>query len=429
MLPIRCWTAPRGDGEAEGIPSADHLTNRWSPVFSSYRQVLAPTGALAFTLAGLLGRLGYAMQGVSLLTAVATRRHSYAPAGTVAAASMVGVAIGLPLLGRLVDRYGQRRIALPAALLSALPQLALVLLIHRQAPTWALAGTAFVSSFGPNLGGMARARWAVLHQDDPAVLHRANALEQALDELCFMAGPVLGALLSSWQPEAGLLAITLLTTVGGVLFAAERRTEPPVAPATPTDGPRRPRAHGVPVLLAVFFGTGILFGSLEITTLAWTGAHGHGWAAGPLLALQAAGSCAAGLAFGMLPARGGAVRRLLLGLTAMTALLLLPLGAVGLGGGLALLAPALLLAGTGTAPTMVTGFTLLQRLLPASALNAGMAVAVSAIITGSSAGSALGGLLIQHAAPGTGFALPAAAAGAALLVAHTARRRLRPSAG
>ncbi|TQF04705.1 MFS transporter [Kitasatospora acidiphila] len=393
-------------------------------MFSSYRQVLTPTGALAFTLTGLLGRLGYAMQGVSLLTAIAVRRHSYALAGTVTAAAMVGVAIGLPLLGRLVDRYGQRRIALPAALLTLAPQLALVLLIHRQAPTWALAATAFASSFGPNLGGMARARWAHLHQDDPTVLHRANALEQALDELCFMTGPVLGAVLCTWQPEAGLLAIAVLTTVGGVLFAAERRTEPPIAPVTAGDGVR-PRAHGVPALLAVFFGTGILFGSLEITTLAWTGAHGHSWAAGPLLGLQAAGSCAAGLAFGMLPARGGAVRRLLLGLTAMAALLLLPLGAVGLGGGVALLAPAMLLAGSGTAPTMVSGFTLLQRLLPTGALNAGMAVAVAAIITGSSAGSVLGGLLIQHTAPGAGFVLPAVAAATALLIAHTARHRLR----
>ncbi|MFE9427137.1 MFS transporter [Kitasatospora sp. NPDC006697] len=393
-------------------------------MFSAYRRAFAPRGALAFTLFGLLGRLGYAMQGVSVLTAVVARRHSYALAGTVSAAGLLGVAVALPLLGRLVDRYGQYRVALPSALGSTLPQLALVLLIHAQAPAWALAAAAFAAATSPNLGGMARARWAVLHRADPAALHSANALEQALDELCFTAGPVLGMLLCAAWPEAGLLTISALTTVGGIGFALQRATEPPVHPAGRAD---RPGGRGVPTLLAVFFGTGLLFGSMEISTLAWAGGHGHRSAAGLLLGLQAAGSCAAGLLLGLRAVRGGgAVRRLLLGLAAMAALLLLPLTAAGLDAGLGGFAVAMLLAGTGTAPTMVSGMTLLTRLLPPGALNAGLAAAVSAIVTGSSAGSALGGLLIQHTGPAAGFALPAGAAVLALLLAHTARHRLEP---
>ncbi|GAA1971039.1 MFS transporter [Kitasatospora viridis] len=391
---------------------------------SVYRRVLAPPGALAFTLSGLLGRLGYAMQGVSVLTAVVARRHSYALAGTVSAAGLLGVAVCLPLLGRLVDRHGQYRVTLLSALGSTLPQLTLVLLLHRQAPCWALALAAFAAASSPNLGGMARARWSRLHAADPAALHGANALEQALDELCFMGGPVLGMLLCAAWPEAGLLTVCALTTVGGLCFALQRGTEPPVT--APAAG-RRPVGRGVLPLLAVFFGTGILFGSLEISTLAWAGAQGHRSAAGVLLGLQAAGSCLAGLLYGLRATGGPTARRLLLGLAAMTALLLLPLTAAQLGAGLGGFALAMLLAGTGTAPTMVSGMTLLQRLLPASALNAGLAAAVSAIVTGSSAGSALGGLLIQHTAPATGFALPAAAAALALLLARAASARLSPA--
>ncbi|WP_051970188.1 MFS transporter [Kitasatospora azatica] len=395
-------------------------------MFSSYRRVLAPPGALAFTLYGLIGRLSYSMLGVSLLTAIVARRHSYALAGTVSAAGMIGVALGMPLLGWLVDRYGQSRVSVPTALVSAVPRTAAPFLIHGGAPGWLLCLASFVASVAPNLGGMSRARWTHLHGTDPSALHSANSLEQVLDELCFMAGPVLGMLLcTTLYPEAGLLAISALSTAGALLFAAQRRTEPPIA-AAPSGGSRSPlRSPGTLVLLAVFFVTGILFGSMEIGTLAWAGSHGHQSVAGVLLGLQAAGSCVSGLAFGLLPARRAPGTRLLLGLTAMSCLMLLPVTVAGLGGGPGLLAVALFLAGTGTAPTMVTGMTLLQRVLPAAALNEGMAIAVSGIVTGISAGSALGGAVAQQSGgAGTGFALPAAAAALALLVALVGTRWL-----
>jgi predicted MFS family arabinose efflux permease len=165
---------------------------------------------------------------------------------------------------------------------------------------------------------------------------------------------------------------------------------------------------------------------MEITTLAWSRAHGHQSAAGVLLGLQAAGSGLSGLLLGLRPARGAPVRRLLLGLAMMAAALLLPLTVALLDGGPVPLGLALFLAGTGTAPTMVTGMTLLQRVLPAAALNEGMAIAVCGIVVGISAGSALGGLLAQHTTSGPGFALPAAAAALALLLALTGRARLTP---
>ncbi|MCX4748210.1 MFS transporter [Kitasatospora sp. NBC_01287] len=403
----------------------------WSPVFTAYRRLFATPGALAFTCYGLIGRLSFSMLGVSLLTAIADRRHSYALAGTVAAAGLVGVALGMPLLGRLVDRYGQRRVTVPAALASAVPRASLPLLLHLGAPAWTLCAAALGASVAPNLGGMARARWAHLHRADPALLHRANALEQALDELCYLTGPVLGMLLcTTLFPEAGLLAVSLLSATGALLFATQRRTEPPLAPP-PATGARSPlRIRGVLLLVAVFLGTGVVFGSLEITTLAWSAAHGRQSAAGLLLGLLAAGSGVSGLLFGLLPQAAAPVRRLLLSLAALAALLLLPLSVAvlggGTGGGIGLLAAALFVAGTGTAPTMVSGLTLLQRLLPAATLNEGMAFAVSGIVTGISAGSALGGLLAQHERPGLGYLLPAGAAALALLVALAGAHRLRP---
>ncbi|MQS13476.1 MFS transporter [Streptomyces kaniharaensis] len=395
-------------------------------LFASYRRLFAAPGTAAFTLAGLLGRLAFSMTGVSLVVLIAERRGSYALAGTVAAAGLATGAVGMPLLGRLVDRYGQARVAVPATLYNAVPLLGLLLCVRLGAPDWALYACWAACAAAPNLGGMARARWAHLYRADPAARHLANSFEQALDELCFMAGPVLGMLLcTTVAPEAGLLTAGTLGTTGTLLFAAQRRTEPPLSRPSSTPHHGSPiRVPGLRVLLLTFIATGAVFGSTEITTVAYADSLGHKPVAGGLLALVAAGSCAAGLLFGLLASRKTPGVRFLRGVAAMAGLLFLPLAA-GLGGaGLGLLGVALFAAGTGTAPTMVTGMTLVQELLPQRQLNEGMAVAVSGIVVGISAGAALAGTVAEHTAPGTGYALPAGAAALALLIALAGRRHL-----
>ncbi|WP_405018212.1 MFS transporter [Kitasatospora sp. NBC_00070] len=394
-------------------------------MFASYRRLFAAPGALAFTLTGLFARLSFAMTGVSTVVLIATRRDSYALAGAVSAAGVLAVAFALPLSGRLVDRYGQARVSFAGVLLAVWPMTGLLLCTHFGAPAWTLFLCCAASSVIPNLGGMARARWAHLYRDDPAARHAANSLEQALDELCFMGGPVFAMLLcTSLFPEAGLLVGGVLGCGGLLLFAAQRRTEPPVQPpaAVPTRGALR--HGGLRVLVLVFAATGVVFGSTEVSTIAYADSLGQKPLAGGLLALVAAGSCVSGLAFGLVRSRIGGAGRLLLGVAAMTVLLLLPLAAGVSGAGLAVLGPALFVAGSGTAPTMVAGMTMVQELLPARQLNEAMGVAVAGILIGISTGAAVGGMLAERAAPGTGFLLPAGAAGLALLTALAGHRRL-----
>lgn len=402
-------------------------------MFASYRRLFALPGALAFTAAGLSARLSMSMSGVSLIVLVAERRGSYALAGAVSAAGLIAVAVGMPLLGRLVDRYGQARVAVPAVLVSAVPLTGLLLCTRGGAPTWTLFVCWTAACVVPNVGGMVRARWAHLLAGDDAGRHLANSFEQALDELCFTAGPVLGALLcGSLFPEAGLMASGLLCGAGVLALACLRGTEPPPAPPQPAgrggtrgpDGPGRP-GRGLWALLPVFLATGVVFGSVDVTTLAYATADGrHAWT-GLLLGLMAAGSGVSGLAFGLVRPRGTAASRLLAGLVAMTGLLLL-LPAAGLSGaGSAVLAVALFTAGSATAPTMISGMALAQELSPPGRLNQAMAAAVSAIMVGVSAGSALGGVIAQRAGPGTGYLVPAGAAATALLVAAAGRRRLQ----
>ncbi|WP_062013206.1 MFS transporter [Streptomyces hygroscopicus] len=395
---------------------------RRSPL-APYRRLFAAPGALAFTLAAFVGRLPGSMLGVSTVLMIATVRDSYALAGAVSATGVAVTAVAGPLLGRLVDRYGQVRVAVPAVVCYLAGATAMVLCVHLGAPAWTLFCCAAGSSGVPSLGSMTRARWAALYRDDPAARHTANSFEQVVDELCFMAGPALAMVLcTTVLPEAGLITAAALLFTGTLLFAAQRRTEPPPGPR-----PARGRAlltPGLRVILTTFLATGAVFGSMEVATVAAVESFGHSTASSAVLALQAAGSCAAGLVFGALPPRGTAGGRLVTGVAAM-ALAVLPLLAAH---SLATLAPLLFLAGMATAPTMITGMTLVHRQIPAARLNEGMTTVYTGLLIGISTGAAAGGWTVDHLGATSAYLTPVTAAAVAFAIAWTGRSRLRAGA-
>jgi MFS family permease len=414
-------------------PCAGPCSGRRTP--GPYRRLFARPGTRAFTAGNLLARLPMGMFGVSTVTMIAGTRGSYALAGAVTATGLVATALAGPWVARLVDRHGQARVAVPATACAVLGSLALLLCVRFGAPDWSLFAAYAATATTPNTGGMSRARWAHLLDGDAAALHTANSFEQAVDELCYMLGPALAAFLcGTFFPEAGTLAATVLLLTGTLVFAAQRTTEPPPRGRVPTRSPLR--APGIPTLLAAFAATGVVFGALEISTLAFADARGQRAAAGVVLGLQAAGACAAGLLFGVLvPGRGAAAaaaspgrktsaaRRLPWCLSAMAVLMSLPLLAAHAYGSLLALAPALLIAGMATAPTMVTAMTVLQHRTPDGRLNEGMSLAVTALLTGISCGSAAGGWCAEHLSATAGLTVPVFAAWSALLLGTVATGR------
>ncbi|MCW8381653.1 MFS transporter [Streptomyces justiciae] len=384
-----------------------------------YRRLFTHPGSRAFTAGNLLARLPMGMFSVSAVVMIAGTRGSYALAGAVSATGLAATALLAPFTARLVDRHGQARIALPATLLAALGSLALLLCVRYDAPAWTLFAAYAATATTPNIGGMSRARWAHLLKGDDKALHTANSFEQAADELCFMLGPVLAALLcGTLFPEAGTLVAALLLVTGMLLFTAQRSTEPPVQQQTHAKTPLR--APGMPPLLLACLAMGAVFGSMEVVTIAFADARGHASAAGIVLGLQAAGSCGAGLVYGALKLRGRAETRHPWCLAAMTALLTLPLLAAGAAGSLPLVAGALLIAGMATAPTMVTTMTLIQDRTPEGRLNEGMTLAVTGLLGGIAGGSALGGWTAEHLSPTAGYSVPVTAAALALVITLTA---------
>lgn len=378
-----------------------------------YARLFALRGARGFTAGSLLARLPMGMFGISAVMMIAGQRGSYALAGAVTATGLAATAVVAPWTARLIDRHGQARIAVPATVIAVLGSLCLALCVRTGAPDWTLFASYAATATTPNTGGMSRARWN--HLLPRADRHAAISFEQAADELCFMLGPVLAALLcTAVFPEAGTLTGAVLLLAGMLVFTAHRATEPPAAGARPARGTSPLRA--LLPLLGVFLAVGTVFGSMEVTSVAHLSGLGLGAASGPVLALQAAGSCAAGLFYGTRRPRS-----LTVCLAALACAMALPWAAAATGS-LPLLAGALLLAGTATAPVMVTAMSRVQALTPGGRLNEGMTLAVTAILAGIAAGSAAAGLAVDRLGTTTAYALPAAAALFALFVRRASDR-------
>src|SRR5215218_6732397 len=174
-------------------------------------------------MAGFVARLSISMRALGAVLMVSQLTGSYGLAGAVAAAALLGEAVAAPRLGRLVDRYGQRRALLVGLAVHSAGTLALVISAQVAAPSWVLLATAALSGAAAlQVGSLVRARWSALVGGSPA-LEPAFALESTLDELIFVLGPALvTALALGVAPSAGLLGACSLTTVCSHALALKR---------------------------------------------------------------------------------------------------------------------------------------------------------------------------------------------------------------
>lgn len=398
-------------------------------MLSPYRQIFAAPGSLAFSSSGLIARLPISMTGIGIVTMLSQLRGSYGLAGAVSAVLALSAAALGPQVSRLVDRYGQRRVALPATALTMIAATALLLCARLGAPDWTLFVAAAGMGVMPSTGSMVRARWAHLYSAEPPKLHTAYSFEAVVDEICFIVGPILSiGLATSVFPEAGVLLAGIFLAVGVVLFTAQRRTEPPVHPGAHRDGGSAIRSAGLQVLVLTFVATGAIFGSMEVVTVAFAQDQGHTAAASLVLAVYALGSCLAGVVFGTLKLKGSMAGRFLAGVAVMAASMVpLVVVAATLRGttGLIAIGAALFLAGLSISPTLITAMALVERLIPAAQLNEGMTWTTTGLALGVALGSSVAGWVVDGAGAAAGYWVPLAAAVFGVLTALAGLSRLR----
>ena len=392
-----------------------------------YGPLLRTPGARSFTAAALLGRMPISMLGIGTVLLVEDRRGSYALAGVVSAAYALGLAALGPLGSRLVDRLGQRRVLPPALGVSALAVVALVLLAGSSAPAWTLVVAAsLMSAASSQHGSCVRARWSARlgALGRSGEVQRAYAWEAVVDEVVFVLGPLLVVTGALVDPAVGLALALLLCLAGTGWLVAQRDTEPPVLPVTGPRGRSALQERGVPVLVLSLVFVGVLFGTIEVSMIAFAEERGSTSGSGLLLALVAGGSALAGLAYGAFHWVSPLPRRYLLSLLGL-AVGLVPLL---LAPSVPLMAPAALLAGIAISPTLIAAFAFVDVLVPAPARTEGFSWLNSGLGLGVAAGFAVSGAVADAAGARTAFLVALGAAVAAGLTALLGSRALAQGA-
>ncbi|MFI2635023.1 MFS transporter [Streptomyces collinus] len=393
-----------------------------------YGRLLRTRGAWTFLLPGFAARQPFAMLTISIVLLVQHTTGSYGAAGAAAAVTGVSMALFAPYSGRLADRYGQRAVLVPGVLLHAVSGLTLTALALLDAPLWAVFAAAVPTGASvPQVGPMVRARWGVKLKDSP-LMTTAAAFESVTDELTFVVGPLLAtALCTAVDPAAGLVTEAALTLVGGLLFAAQKGTQPSVA----TGGHARVehasalRVPGVRVLIVTFLGIGTVFGGMQVSLAAFTESIGEPGLNGALYGVFAAGNMLSGVVCGAIAWKAAPQRRLVIGYAALA------LAASGLWAAhsVPVLAGLGLLVGMCIAPVLITGYTLVDSLVPAGARTEAFTWLTGAVALGQAAAVTAAGQLEDRFWSGAGFLVPTGGTILALATLLALRSRLAARAG
>ena len=378
-----------------------------------YQRILRLPGAFAFSSTGWLARLPLSMVGLGLVLLVSQRTGSYGLAGTVSAAYVLAAALSAPVQGRLVDRVGQAPVLRIVGSMFAVGMTLTIVSIEADWPLpWPHICAALAGLTSTQVGSMVRARWSFIIKNR-SQLTTAFALEAILDEMVFIVGPVLVTVLATTvSPVAGLAAAAMAAFAGTLMLASQKATQPPPSPHSAGDRlPMGWRLLG-PVLVACV-ALGILFGSTEVIVVAFATELGQRAAAGPLLAIWAAGSLTGGLAAGAANLTMSPLQQLRFSILALT-LLIAPLGFLD---SVYLLGVGMFAAGFMIAPTMIAAMNLIHAHIPASRLTEGMTWTSMGLSVGVAPGAALAGWAVDHSGASSGFLVPLIAGAGATLVA------------
>ncbi|MDT0345670.1 MFS transporter [Streptomyces litchfieldiae] len=392
---------------------------------TGYLELLRARHVLWLLTGTLVGRLPNATAALAVVLFARAEGSSYSLAGVLAALYGLATAVGQPLLGRLVDLYGQLRVMLPAAVVSALAMTAFAL-VGTEPLAFSCVAVLVAGLATPPLEGGLRALWAsVLTHGDR--LHRAYALDAVAQEVMFAGGPLLVMLLVAVLSEAAALyvinAFGLLGALCVVLSRPSRRWR-----AAPREAHwlGALRSRGLLALLACFFFVGVALGAIAVAAVAYADERGDELVASYLLSATGAGALVGGLWYGARHWIGAAETRLRL-LVAALALGFLPLALAP--GSVPLMTLLAGVAGLFLAPALACSFVVIDGHAPTGTVTEAFSWLVTTFGVGAAAGTAAVGPVIEQGGETAGFGLVGVAGGLALLVLIATRSVLAAPGG
>ncbi|MFF4093620.1 MFS transporter [Streptomyces sp. NPDC001834] len=378
---------------------------------AGYLDILRTRHAARLLAGTLVGRLPSGTAHIAIVLFTRAEGGSYTLAGALAAVYGLSTAIGQPLLGRAVDLYGQPRVQLPAAVVSALGMVMLALTGPRSL-TAAFLAVVVAGVFTPPLEGGLRALWPSVLGGEERV-HRAYAMDAVAQEVMFTLGPLLVTLLVSlWSPAAALLVINGMGVLGALSVVL---SEPSRAWRS---APREAhwlgalRSPGLLALLGAFFFVGLALGSITVAAVAYADDQGRQSVYGWLMAALGLGALAGGAVYGARQWAQAPERRLRF-LVALLALGYLPLT---LTPGVVAMTALAALAGVFLAPSIACSFIVVDRHAPRGTVTEAFSWLVTTFGVGAAVGTAVAGPAVERGGTAWGFAVTGASGVAALLV-------------
>lgn len=440
-------------------------------LFGGYAELLRMPHTARFAIGSVIACMPFPMVGMTITISVQHYYGNYSLAGALTAIQAIATALVGPLLGKLVDIYGQRQVSIPTIIVWIIASTSLVTAITHHAPQWVLYAIVPFMAAIPPWGAMSRGRWARLLRGDHERTDRALSLSGVLDECMWVIG---NPLASTLAVISGLLAFSftgMCVIVGALMFLTERTTEPPsqtqlareagltraqyrereaqkaaalqtarsvhtadadaatanVDGHQPVDKPAH--SHGSiwgPGLIAVcatWFGLGAFQSAAGISIIAFATEQDMKQYTGFVFACFSLSSLTGALVYGaknwMIP---------------LWKRFYVCLAVVNLGIGSFLFAKHLwvimviyLVIGVCQAPTWINGNQLMLHLVPPSRFTEGMAWMGAMNSIGSSVGSAIAGVFIDKAGSHGGFVVVTALAIGSLLIALTGIRQIKSS--
>lgn len=385
--------------------------------------LIRETGFGYFPLA-LVARLPYAMMIVGVLTIVVAGRGSLQLGGLTSAAVGIGTAIFGSLIGAAADRFGQRPVLLAVAAANSAALAGLAIIVYSDLPDWSMLLVAFaVGATAPQIAPLSRTRLVAIIKERlplsrrPKVLNTTMSYESTADEVIFIFGPVIvGVLATTMAPWAPIAGASLLTLVFVTAFALHHTSRPAVSQAERAETLAPTRELFRPTLLVVIagiFGVGLFFGAMLTSLTAFMGELGSAESAGLLYGVMGVGSAILALSVALFPPSFSQRARWLV------------FGAVLLAGTTGLffvssvpgVALALVVAGIGIGPTLVTLYSIAADRSPEGRGATVMTMLGSSLVLGQSLSAAVTGTIGEQFGATAALTIPAIAAAVVLVFA------------
>ena len=388
-------------------------------VLDRYRSALARPGVARVLVTSLIARAPNGMSSLSMILLI-SRDHGYGRAGLAVGVTVALTCVSNPLLARLAITRGARRVLVPSAVVYAALLTALAV-VPGSSYGLQLACCAGSGLAVPPVVATVRGLWPRIFTGEEA--QALYGLEATAQELIFIVGPALVALLAAVAGAATAVVATGAIGLAGVLLLS-------TSPLLSEHGGRRDRERHrllrdsrLVLYVAIAFTLTVAFNMCDISIVAFVSGKHASAASGVVLALWSTGSMVGGLLFGAgnRLADEVSVAQGCLAVAAGVAAAAAAPGRIGL-------AVIMFVGGTVIAPSLGRLYARVGAIVPEAAATEAFAWIGVGLLAGSSVGAALGGVTIDALGSRVSFLLAAALpALVATLLLVAGRRQAAPA--